>query len=241
VLAGAPRGAVGGHPAATAEWRVARETNVLELLEAGVLPTRERLEGRYDDVVAKSGDLVLGRGDVFISVHGGGGGVGDPLWRPAADVCRDVRDGYLTAGHARAAYGVELDSALAVDEDATATTRAAVREARIGTRPSRAATAPADLVSLRFADGDWTCASCDETLSTNDANWRTGAVVREASAPEALARLGLRARARKAGPGVIVREHYCPACAAALGVDVSLDGSDAVPAPRPGVLERWDG
>ncbi len=54
-----------------------------------------------------------------------GGGFGDPLERPAAQVLDDVLDGFCTVDHARAAYGVVVDPAAeTVDETATKALRA---------------------------------------------------------------------------------------------------------------------
>ena len=38
----------------------------------------------------------------------GGGGYGDPLKRPIERVAEDVREGYVSAAHAREVYGVVL-------------------------------------------------------------------------------------------------------------------------------------
>ena len=54
----------------------------------------------------------------------GGGGWGDPLLRPPADVARDVKNGKVSLEAAREAYRVVLDeTTLAVDEAATTTLR----------------------------------------------------------------------------------------------------------------------
>jgi N-methylhydantoinase B len=59
-------------------------------------------------------------GDVFSHELPGGGGWGDPMTRDPAAVLEDVRNGFVTVEHARAAYGVEVDAgAWRVDEDAT--------------------------------------------------------------------------------------------------------------------------
>ena len=55
------------------------------------------------------------------TLTGGGGGYGDPLARPAAEVLRDVREGYVSAAAAERDYGVVIDpGTLTVDEAATA-------------------------------------------------------------------------------------------------------------------------
>ena len=54
----------------------------------------------------------------------GGGGWGDPLARPVAEVLRDVTEGYVSADAARSRYGVALDAQTGmIDETATAALR----------------------------------------------------------------------------------------------------------------------
>ncbi|MBZ3900383.1 hydantoinase B/oxoprolinase family protein [Streptomyces griseiscabiei] len=66
-------------------------------------------------------------GDRVVVETGGGGGYGSPYERPAADVLRDVRAGYVSVEAAREHYGVALTEPLdgepAVDEAATARLR----------------------------------------------------------------------------------------------------------------------
>jgi len=61
---------------------------------------------------AKSKEIVRGipAGTVFRQKAGGGGGYGDPFERPVEKVAEDVRNGLVSAGAARDAYGVEIDA-----------------------------------------------------------------------------------------------------------------------------------
>lgn len=81
--------------------------------------------GEHD--IGKIDILVLQPGDRLQIGTQGGGGFGDPLDRPAAQVAADVRDGYVSAGAARALYGVVLDDEGAADAAATARRRAELR------------------------------------------------------------------------------------------------------------------
>jgi N-methylhydantoinase B len=80
----------------------------------------------------KVDSLQLEAGDVAWIAAGGGGGFGDPLLRPVADVVRDVVAGYVSPEAAERGYGVRVDpgdgSVLAV----TAERQASEREARHG-------------------------------------------------------------------------------------------------------------
>jgi len=73
-------------------------------------------------------------GDRFHHRTAGAGGFGDPLDRDAADVLRDVRNGILSGGRAREAYGVVIDAVTeALDEAATEAERAGRRAGRPAT------------------------------------------------------------------------------------------------------------
>jgi N-methylhydantoinase B len=68
--------------------------------------------------------MQLSTGDRVKFITGGGGGFGDPLDRPLADVARDVRDGYITAAQAREDYRAVVSDGGVLDESATKTLRA---------------------------------------------------------------------------------------------------------------------
>jgi N-methylhydantoinase B len=228
-----PRGAGGGLPAGAGNFYPVRATNVAALLEEGTLPTRERLDGETVVVPSKVTHMVLGRGDVFVAVSGGGGGLGDPLLRAPETVAADVRAGYVSAAHAEAVYGVVLDADRAVAAAATDARRADIRRERIGREPEQALSAPAGPgIAVIARDGAWRCASCDEALGAVEDNWRvTGAVVVEAPIAERYAQMEMQVRDRTEAPRVLLREHFCPSCAACLAVDVAVDGA-AVAAVR---------
>ena len=68
--------------------------------------------------------LTLSAGDRVKLVTGGGGGFGDPLDRPLADVVADVRNGYITAEQAKQQYSVVLSGSGDLDEATTELLRA---------------------------------------------------------------------------------------------------------------------
>jgi Hydantoinase B/oxoprolinase len=77
---------------------------------------------------AKFSGLRVAAGDVHVFYGPCGGGFGDPLERPASQVLDDVLDGFCTAEHARATYGVIVDHAAeTVDETATNALRERMR------------------------------------------------------------------------------------------------------------------
>ena len=86
---------------------------------------QERELGKLDIFYAEPGDVVT-------IMTPGGGGYGDPLDRPAAQVCEDVVFGYVSPAVARRDYGVVMQGDM-LDEAATAAVRDELRQSR-GTR-----------------------------------------------------------------------------------------------------------
>ncbi len=64
-------------------------------------PEEKRLPSRF-------GDYILRKEDLLRLERPGGGGMGDPLERPAEKVLEDVRQGYVSAERAKIDYGVAL-------------------------------------------------------------------------------------------------------------------------------------
>jgi N-methylhydantoinase B len=229
-----PHGVGGGYPGSAGTFHPVRESNVTELIEQDILPTRERLKGREERVRSKLTHIVLARGDVFVATAGGGAGLGDPLLREPQKVVNDIVSGYVTDEHARQIYGVVVTSDKELDADATMKRREQIRSERIGGAPSKPLTAPPVIgVSLHRDSGRWSCASCDERLAEADGNWRDGAVVVETPIAERYAQLEMIVRDRLEDPRVVMREHFCPACAASLGVDVATEDLERLQAARP--------
>jgi N-methylhydantoinase B len=235
-----PRGGAGGYPGAAGSWRIVRETNVIDLLEQGTLPTKERMAGRDIESSSKDGEMILNRGDVFITVNGGGGGVGDPLFREPSSVLEDLKAGYISAPQAADTYGVISDASGAVDLAGTAARRAAIREQRIGRAPAREADPRDALTPLRLSSsGHWECALCGYDLGEGSSNWREQAITSEQEVTTCFERLESNVRTRRGDEPVVVRENFCPGCASSLTVDVTLAGRERVSAARVDVLEPW--
>lgn len=228
-----PRGASGGYPGAAGQWTILRDTNVLDLFDKGVLPTPENLEGHREASFNKTGDLVLRHGDIFHVVNGGGGGVGDPVLRPAIAVRDDVCNGYVSREVAELVYGVVLGDDDEVDEEASRQRRQAIRAERIGAEPHnelmKEFKVHAPLVSV---DGKWRCGCCGEDLGDIDGNWRDRAVTVETDLEEKFQAIRSQVRPVKQHDRPVIRENFCPGCAYSLAVDVTLKGREPVPASR---------
>jgi len=229
------RGAGGGMAASTNDWSSYHRTNIAGLIEEGRQPLEDLLEGDRPPQPSNKGRLAMARGDVVRMSGGGGGGVGDPLLRDPDRVALDLRDGYVTAEHATATYGVVLTDDGAVDVARTAEVRRAMRHARIGADPEREQGAPATSgvsVVLDRADDAWGCAYCGASLGSATENWRTQAVTRELPIAERFAELSMYVRERTQGPRIMLAEHHCAACAGLLGVETYPEGFAGFPAPR---------
>ncbi|MEO6746994.1 MAG: hydantoinase B/oxoprolinase family protein [Caldimonas sp.] len=109
-----PYGVAGGESGECNRFVVIREGEVIE----------------PSDIPGKVGGFILKAGDIVRIESAGGGGWGDPLQRDPALVADDVRLGYLSIGHARARYGVEIRDDGRTDNDATRRTRIRLREGR---------------------------------------------------------------------------------------------------------------
>jgi N-methylhydantoinase B len=235
-----PRGVAGGYPGAAGRAEILRETNLLELLARGEYPTETALQGRPEGGPAQTASLIFNRGDVYTVVHGGGGGIGDPLLRDAERVGKDVADGYVSRQLAGDIYGVELTAAGSVDVGATDQRRAAIRQARIGHPPERRPDpGVSPFAPLQIDSGRWTCGLCHHDLGAAVDNWRTAAVTSEREISERFQELGLTVRRREQLEPVVLRENYCPGCGSSLSVDVTLQGHPLVPPARPGVSDPF--
>lgn len=224
-----PSGFGGAFPAGTSSHYILRESNVRELLAEGKLGTKEVLQGRREDLANKVGHVRLDRDDVYIMVSGGGSGLGDPLLRDVDRVRADVVARYVTAEHAAAVYGVILANDRSIDPAATADRRREIREQRISGTPKKDLQAPRDVGVAVLTDGSaWSCGSCGGALGST---WREGAVVIENEIAARFGELDMYVRPRPEKPMIVLREHYCPACAAALGADVLSEGAPGPAAP----------
>lgn len=235
-----PRGAAGGLPGAAGAWKVWRKTNLLEMLDNNVFPDADRITGEVPEGTATVTDFQVNRGDIYGVIHGGGGGLGDPLRRAPGLVATDVTNGFVSAQVARDIYGVVLAAEGTVDAAATEVARLAIRTARLGHAPAREVAADAPLFApLRTVDGTWQCTQCGEGLGPAADNWRDAAVSAETEVTARFAELHSQVRARHDGAPVVMREHYCPGCASSLGVDIALQGTAPLPGMRPGVVDPF--
>jgi N-methylhydantoinase B len=230
-----PSGFGGGLPGAASSYFVLPGTDVLAQFAAGRLPTLDEDAASRVQPPSKTGDLVLDEGDVIVLRGGGGGGLGDPLFRAAELVADDLRAGYVSPLVGERCYGVIVDDAGVVDDEATERLRARIRGERLGREPQRSARPPLDVgVPVTVADGAASCASCEADLGSPTG--LESAVRRVRPLAETFRELAMEIRERPAGlPAAQIEEAFCASCGSALTVAVAIgaESSDGA-ASHPG-------
>lgn len=178
----------------------------------------------------KPGSFPMTPDDLFEVTWQGGGGLGDPLDRDAADVLTDVLYGVVSVAAAEQTYGVVLDHAgQEVDTDATATARRSIRASRLGVDaaslrdPVPVEDAVADgtirladrLIAVRDLEGQWVVQTVDgAVLSNGSTRWREGAHRFDLTLPPS--------SGDNLHPDLAVSGWACPMTGALLAVDVHL-------------------
>ena len=103
----------------------------------------ERADGTLEGLAMNDSNVAMSPQDVFRLTNASGGGWGDPADRDAAAVAADVAAGRYDEQVARDVYGVVLSDE-GVDAAATATTRDALRQARLAAATTPVREHPAD-------------------------------------------------------------------------------------------------
>ena len=80
---------------------------------------------------------------------------------------------------------------------------------------------------------------CRHDLGPQDGNWRTAVVTRESKVTEKFEEIHAQIRPTESIGPVVMRENFCPGCATALSVDITLAGREPCPAPRLGVFDPY--
>ena len=235
-------GTIGGEPGTQQGFLVvhdgraaARSYRTWDTLEGEQVPLPPKIVGQ------------LGPDDVYVNWCSGGGGFGDPLDRPPAEVLADVVDGLVSVHGAVRDHAVVVRSGGAsrfvVDEEATAGARASRRRTRLGGREpavaawsahprGRRVSATLEVVGgedgAHGSDGGrsgavWACRSCGTVLGLAEgtsAGPRDHLVMTESSVAE---RWPI-AAARPGADRFVVRRYACPGCAVQSDVEVALAG-----------------
>jgi N-methylhydantoinase B len=89
---------------------------------------RRRADGSLEPLPGCA-EAVIGPGEMMVSISCGGGGYGSALQRAPERVAHDVAEGWIDRQRAANIYGVILDDAGEVDEEATSAARARLQHA----------------------------------------------------------------------------------------------------------------
>ncbi len=224
-----PWGFGGGLPAGGSGQRILRGTNVDQLLSDGRRVTADALTANKTDLLDVNVQATpVSAADVFHQWLGGGGGIGDPLQRPANAVVADVRDGYVLEQVAHDVYGVALDdSDPGYDAEATAALRDEIRVRRLAgvsagaPQASVGAVVKDELLCRTLVPVDARCPSCTESLPGGDA-WEETVPTRTTTAASRLGSFGTWVR-RRTDVQVLIDEAYCPRCGSLLRASVRVD------------------
>ena len=185
-------------------------------------------------------NLPLGVKDIVRTYGAGGSGLGDPLFRESWRVALDLDNAMITADVVDQVYGVVIGPDGEADEDATVARRRELRAERLGSQPRREPAPMEEYRSpLRIEGAGICCNHCDESLASDDGNWKTGASSRSWPLAERAAYLGAKVR-RTTVRDIRTWEHCCPACGSLLEVEY-LEAEEQPPHDiRLGVVEIPD-
>ncbi len=231
-------GIAGGDPGSLQSFGVVRGGRDLSARSLADLP------GELE-VLAPKGTIELGPEDVYVHRYAGGGGLGDPLERPPADVAADVAAGLVSPAAALSEYVVVLDAGGQVDAEATEQARVAERRRRTDGRdpapridPAGAGTATAGGVHatggvqgaggdagperlsrhFRRAGASVTCAHCGTELGPIGPALKAALHVDQVPVPERDAG----ARELPGAARFVVRRYHCPGCGTRVETEVNL-------------------
>jgi N-methylhydantoinase B len=173
-----PSGIAGGYPGSSSGFVLVSGAGADEKLSQGTVPqSLDDLSAEPTALTGKQFGLVVLPGDVIRLQCGGGGGYGDPIDREIEAVRADVLAGNVSGHAAASAYGVIIDDAGDVDQDATRASREAIRDDRRSWTRDGEVTVRRTKAADRLADfGQW-CSPHDAVEVVEKADRDTGALI----------------------------------------------------------------
>ena len=223
------RGFAGGMPGACGKTWLTRNGNVDQLLAKGRLPTSpDLIKGVMDESLRGcQTHIPFAKGDVFRGTSGSAGGLGDPFLRDPELIQQDLIDNAISPAAAETLYGAVLvsDSATQVDVAATWANRNTLRSTLVPSANVALDKLPAAsaLFGVCHQNGSWVCGQCDNILSSSSDNWTEAVHSRQRDLADVFREAETSIQRRDRNPVKLV-EHYCPACAVCLTIQVMVDG-----------------
>jgi N-methylhydantoinase B len=208
-----PRGVLGGYPGSTNFYKLYRGFDLSAYVSnKHAMPSVEDLNDEIEDIANHASNIRLKQQDIFRQLTGGGGGYGDPLYRPIHKVKEDVDNGFISTTYAEKAYGVKFESNKEIDYQASKKERSR----RISERIQKNITLNTE-AEPRFGidvrkDEDGTvvsCANCGHQLAKELSNWRSSLVTKRSNLGRRLEELGVEIKTRD---DLVLEERYCPNC-----------------------------
>ena len=230
------KGFAGGMPSGACASRVLHNTNVVELIASGKLPSSAALlSGKEDpDLRANTTNIHLGDQDVFHAVAAGGGGLGDPFLRPAAEIAADLNDELISVAAAEQLYGAVVngggDQLYNVDEAATWKRRDTLRAELVPDKSGSLANIPLEsgFEGVRRNKDNMVCCHCQSVLCNETSDWKHQVPTRQRNLADCFDAAETVLRRRTQEPVDII-EYYCPTCACCLAADLAVVGHDREP------------
>jgi len=242
-------GQFGGGPGVCSAAMIIHDSRVREAWAKGELPLKletvsdpldlEKLGGEVQRLEAKQDEISLKPGDVVQYTWQGGGGYGDPLRRDPKRVLSDIELGIVSAGRAKAIYGVAAGDS---DEE-IAERRALLRQRRLATASAPALEGDRSAASVqvlsRFGAGlvlartdsgamQFEC-ECGYVFCRSTENWK----LRAASLPIAGNSLKEGVRVHET---LELVQYLCPGCGASHAIDVKERNAEPL---FDIAVERW--
>ena len=179
-------GMMGGFPSTTNAYQFIRDSDILErMAERRLIDDYSQVSGRPEHLELRQENFDQNPADVYAVRWSGGGGFGDPMRRDPARIQHDLLHQNVTPDAARTIFGAVLsEDGTAVDEEATARNRAAIKVDRLA-RLTNGAPPPAvrdgglrlratDALDVRedAAGAYWACGACAASLGALDENYK---------------------------------------------------------------------
>ncbi|MBV9660506.1 MAG: hydantoinase B/oxoprolinase family protein [Acidimicrobiales bacterium] len=230
-------GNFGGYPATARRVELVRGCDVWRSVSDGCWPgSEEEIKGDATLLPGRMETIDLGDSDALILVSGGGGGVGDPLDRPAAMVAQDVVEGAVSHRAASLLYGVVVDDSGQVDGEATLLRQREIRARRAGRevpeQPAGAWEAPAGPAPVMGAhpailmhEGRPRCARCGFIVGAAARSYLSLASARSVPLRDRMAVSGI--GDEPTGWGASLVEVSCPGCGHLFSTNVAIDKAGA--------------
>ncbi len=223
-------GMMGGYPSTTNAYTFLRDTDILARMSSShMVDDIREVTGKEEMLGLRQENFLQHKSDVYAVRWTGGGGFGDPMDRALEDIAEDLEHYAVTPEAAHTLYGAVLDDAGRLDEEASATHRAALRSARVARGARQTSTldgavlceASVNLHLRHTGHGaHWACAKCATDLGPIDGNYKDGCLREDHPVEDCNPLIG--DPMRFIDDAVTFRQFFCPGCGAQLDNEIAV-------------------